>query len=672
MNPLLRSLRTASASGASGSMHAYNLGRFGYYLGQYPFINRIKSSGGFTNNPAGVTFDADGWPTLPANSSIQVNVAFVMSDNTGWFPPGNYKVVSTDGVRVQVPDSPGVTLNGTTGGLGLTTFTFTEVPDYTWSNVYIRITVSNATAAPIAMTNLSMHLVAHDARLAAGEVFDPDWLTAHAGARILRNQDWIGSDDANTTYAHVKAFSDFGSQNESKAYYGVGLTPMSIHVKAAKAVGADLWIQLPTGANFTWFDWAADGVMTSMMQQPSGYFAAAPHRYPEGTALGMPTNNDPPVQLAPLQKVGWLTAPVLYYVHVIDATHFTVSTTPGGAVIVPTNGATNVVAAGYNATWTPYTNHDRETDMWRPMIQACFNADPSVRLWVEYSNEVWNPGYVQTGYCQWVDAYHSGQYYPATMFSGSGNGGLAYGYAWACLRAWKLAESIYPPASITRLFAQFTAGSTAKPLTIIDTTGALALGQSIGQIMQSTAARSAFAVAPYLTPTSNDGYSFGGFNAPKIYQENGNTSVIPDSYWTACFEGKTSAANGVGIIAAVDWMTACRAQVDAYAPSVDMVCYEWGQQNVSSGWVSWNGAPDISVANALAIARSFDAWLNGPGGLALYKNGYARTLAPFRVKQICHYWNLGAYGYSETFMQMWQLQIKPLVDTPRSAWFRSI
>lgn len=667
MNPLIPVLRASGAPNTppvTGLVHAYNPGRIGAFFNGYnlyPFINLVK--GGLFQHPTGgITGTGDEWPIIPAGGSIDYLIMATLNPNGGYFPPGAYKIKSTSGLTLTPPGGTGVTASSGPA-VGLVTFTFTDPGFPAIGTVALVIHISNSTGGTLTLTDLVCCLASEEALLTSGEIFKPDFLATHAGASVLRVKDWMFQDEL-WYNLNRKVFADYGLQSETKPSFvtnnlGQGIAiPFSIMIKLCKKIGADCWLTLPSSGGTFW-TWAVDGTITAVDRAPYGDFPKA-HRFANGTKVGLPgfSYSGPlATALAPIQS---LHDHAPYFVVNSTTNTFQVSLTLGGTPIVPSSGLplTDIGATGFQ-TWVACDTWNRYTDLWAPMIQKCHDTDSTVRLWIEYGNEVWNGGYFNTPYCQFIDFLNSGSTDFATI--------LGDGYAYASMKAWATAEAIYTPSSITRVFGMFTAGVTAKPLNNYIDPGIIHAGWTIGQILASTPTRSMCVLAPYMSPDIN-GHTFSNVTPEYLYQINGNSLTFSDSFWHSLFEGAPY-PTGIGFQAAEVWMAQCKADRDAHAPGVPFSMYEWGHQVAFGG----GGTAVLTDDQKLQVYTSFKGYIDGPGGLALYQEGYSRLSLPFAVAHIAHYWSAG--GYTPVpgggGLQYWGLQNTP-IDTPRSAWFRSL
>lgn len=628
-----------------GPIHGYVLGKLSYFDGNYPFIDRVKSGTGFNAGNGTRVFDAKGWLTkLGPGAHAQMFVA----GGASWFPPGDYKVISTSKATLSVNWSKGIT--NVVNGVGLCTFTVTDLGDADiWHDFSLYLNCVNSTGADIAIADLKCHLVSHQALLDAGEIFEPDYLKGLQGAKALRFVEWLGQNfpGGNPVDGFWK-FSDYGVQDEDKTNYlpiaGSGGPCISIFMKLCKRIGARPWLNIGNAGNVALCIYtAADNRL-----RPTAWLAGK-NRFADGVGLRLGTPSNPAAFSAPFNPQA-----ATYYVVNRDAASFQLSATIGGPPVTIASADLDIAKMNF-AEWAQVTDLDEHNDMFLPFAQACFAADPEALPLVEYSNEVWNSGY---------GIYPYNYYINCGVRLGSGH--ASSGYLWQALKCFKAFEQVYPPEQVGRVVAWFTGilqgylAMTAKGqgLNFRDP-GVFDATKTFGQILLQAPERCHYAVAAYVNLDDGAGHSGpGGYTAAVAYAANGNSTRYGDAFWDSQFERSIAynADHKQG------GMTAIRKSLARYLPGVKLCFYEWGQQ------AFWGGLP--ADAKWKTTADSLSAYLESNAGRAMYERAWARDIAPYDLDIVNFYNSEGSRAHTTTAYSHWGIRNRN-TDNPASMWFRT-
>ena len=634
-----------AAAPPRGPIHSYVLGKLSYFDGNYPFIDRVKSGTGFNAGNGTRVFDAKGWlTTLGPGAHAQMLVAA----GAAWFPPGDYKIVSTSKATLSLGNSPG--LANVKGGVGLCTFTVTDLGSAAaWQTFGLYLNCVNGTSSNIAVTDLKCYLVKHQALLDAGEIFEPDYLQGLQGAKVLRFCEWLGQNfPGGNPVDGLWKFSEYGLQDEDKTNYlpiaGSGGPCISIFMKLCKKIGARPWVNIGNAGNVALCTYtAADNRL-----RPTAWLTGR-NRFANGVGLRLATPSNAAGFTPPFNPQA-----TTYYVVNGDGASFQLSATVGGPPI--TIATTNLDVGGMNfAEWAQVTELDEHGDMFLPFAKACFAADPEARPLVEYSNEVWNSGY---------GIYPYNYYINARVRLGSGY--ASTGYLWQALKCFKAFEEVYPPAQVGRVVAWFT-GTLQGYLAMTDRgqglnfpdPGVFDKTKTFGEILLQAPERCHYAVAAYLNLDDGAGHSGpGAYTAAVAYAANGNSTTYSDAFWDSQF-ARSIAYNAEHKMAG---MTAIRASVDKYLPGVKLGFYEWGQQ------AFWGGL--AADPKWLATAASLSAYLESDAGRAMYERAWAKNIAPYDLDFVNFYDSEGSRAVTATSFSHWGIR-NDNVDNAVSTWFRT-
>ncbi len=212
---------------------------------QQPFLNIMKTARSWTGHvpgqwggwdhdrlAAGGYLDAQGWPTAipPEITGVTTLILTDLPENAGGVA-GRYVLTHAgDGDLKLEGRASNVTINGNT-----MEFDYAPGP----GGVLITITRTNP-ANPI--RNIVVVRQDRAADLAAGQIFNPDWLARIQGVRGIRFMDWMLTNDS--TLASVAD----RPKPDDYTYARVGV-PVEIMVALANELNADPWFTIPHLAN---------------------------------------------------------------------------------------------------------------------------------------------------------------------------------------------------------------------------------------------------------------------------------------------------------------------------------------------------------------------------------------------------------------------------------------
>jgi hypothetical protein len=238
---------TANMNSPLGS----NLQGVSYYSSEMPFLNAFATGGSWlTNGPTYDTgeeqylqLDANGYPTTltasaadPNKPQLFTNVQMLMYYNmpktaNGYYPSGNYIVLYDGAGTIKygldaklVSSSPGRDIiNVANAVYGISFIISATDPAHTGN--YIR--------------NIRVVQAAYESSLAAGQMFNPAFLSAIQNFRIIRFMDWLETN--NNTLVNWA-----NRPVPTNAFWGLGNgVPIEVAVNLANAVSADAWLNVP-------------------------------------------------------------------------------------------------------------------------------------------------------------------------------------------------------------------------------------------------------------------------------------------------------------------------------------------------------------------------------------------------------------------------------------------
>lgn len=259
----------AATSANAKSPLGMNLIEMNYYNPEQPFLNIFKTSGATKSTPTG-------WLTHSATSYDTGEAAYLQLDANGY--PTTLKASSADPHSPQLFTSVGVLLerdlpnaNAGTGlpyrsghyvvlydGQGTLEYGFDaalvssspgrdviNVKTPSNGGIDLRITATDPNHTGKYIRNIRLVKAEEESLLAAGNVFEPSFLSLLQNFHVLRAVQWLDVDNAGgslTNWADRPAPNDagWGSNN------GV---PLETVLQLCNSVGADCWLNVPHKAN---------------------------------------------------------------------------------------------------------------------------------------------------------------------------------------------------------------------------------------------------------------------------------------------------------------------------------------------------------------------------------------------------------------------------------------
>jgi hypothetical protein len=234
---------------------ALNLGPFSYFQ-SLPFINLQHSSDPrwFTSggSPTTTYVGSDFWLTGFANGTNYYCI-LRQGSSRNYIRTGSYVMKWTHqaGLAVTIDGDPGVT-NRLLVSNGRYTF---DIDDPQLA--LLRFRVVNTSGGAINVNDIKICYAAHEGRMDAGELFDPDYLAA-VRCSLIRFMDWSF---AKSTTLVPAAYADWRTESfRSWAAHDVNNTfPGTVIGKLGTALECDIQVNAPTGATDAAMEsWLAD------------------------------------------------------------------------------------------------------------------------------------------------------------------------------------------------------------------------------------------------------------------------------------------------------------------------------------------------------------------------------------------------------------------------------
>jgi hypothetical protein len=621
-----------------------NVAAVSYYQNIYPFVDVVKNTGpggpgaNYTYNSSTRWIDA-----LIPGATWELVLALNMDADYGYFPPGNYKVVSTSGAVINMAASPGISVTST--GVNLCLFTATTLPG-SWDTLNARIQLTNSTGGNINIHDCYCCLVSEESRLLADpDAFKQDYLNFHSRARMLRFMDWMAT--INNPYSTL---AEYGLQTNARRCYATdypSLPPWRIAAKLCHEIGCDLWICLPMGnkCRAMSFTGATTSVFTGYNEQAST--TVEPHQLVNGERI-MFTNKLSgyyPTQMAPFADN------TVYYVVNATSTTFQLSATSGGSPILSSTGINcGTIYDGGDAT---YGSIDSDyTGFYTAVANEIYAHYPSLTVWVECGNENWSFT---------NDSWH--QMGSSISYTATGSVGQRGANSWQMLKAWAAFESVFPPSQVRRIFAwQLSAnvGDLDPGFFSFVDPGIISAGQTFGQIISASLTRSFYAVAPYMTPRDSHGVTNPSFD--QMYADNGNTNTVSLSYFNTVMGNALS-------------------DTEAY---VSTTCQDarnnianWVIVNYEGGFQTYNLGGNAVNANPRTMTAAFLTHLNSADGQAWYQSWYNYCIAPGGphggFQMMNQYYDLGGTLTLGNYFYAWGLKPNQgAADNARSLYVQGL
>jgi len=606
---------------------AVNAGTIRYYGGNYPFIDIMKIAAPDTTPISGTfTNRTDLWiDTLSAGGSFRWTVVTGLTDQS-YFPPGDYKIVSTSSATISL-DLIGTGITNVVTGVGTCTFTVTAPA--AWSGFRLFVKMTNNTGGAINIHDCYICLASEEASLLSGSIFKSQYLSDISRVKAIRFMDW-GAGNNNSASAISQYSSTLVETKRSYATPGVPV-PYTIMTKLAKAVGAAVWITMPPCSKENAFTYTA---ATSTFTSSDNSGTPVNHNLSNGERVMYYGYNNGNTRALPL------TFGSISYVINATATTYQLAATAGGPAISLTVGANSVPSDFSYSTMASLDTQAARNTMATAIATDIFNTWPDAIVFPEGPNETWNSGFNQYRYAQWAGAYLATgvtQNWPA-------------GYAWQCLQIWAAFEAVFPAAQVIRILAGQAAGFTGAGIAFeyVDP-GFISAGQKVKALMPT--ARSCYAIAPYVIGVGPSGTQRPSPSA--IVADNGGSTTIPDSYWLNAFTK--------GLTQATGWVTSSVSGAQGKVPSLPVVWYEGGYDWFFSG----------NDANGGVVGLQLKNWVDSNASATLYSQMYQTLCVTPGLKLITQYWDYGNYTFSNTFWQFWSLK-STAAATPRSTFYQGI
>jgi len=211
-----------------------NLAPVQYYGTEFPFIDRMKTSGGWGAYGLPISLDAQGNPTaIP--TGVNLVQTLVALDPVSAPMTDVYELTWSGTATFQVP---GTTVISSQPGKLVFQYTNTTT---TMANIVIR---SISATDPVH----DIHLVREDqvADFQHGEIFNSDFLAQASNWQTLRFMDWENINNTTITSWDQRAHLDDASWSISGNSSGV---PIEAMIQLANEAHTDMWFNVPTQAD---------------------------------------------------------------------------------------------------------------------------------------------------------------------------------------------------------------------------------------------------------------------------------------------------------------------------------------------------------------------------------------------------------------------------------------
>lgn len=609
-----------------------NLGGVSYYSSTYPWINLVRSGGGWTSAnwpPRSVAQDSNGWLTaLPPTDSVKLTIAMVLNNQYSHLRSGNYKVKSASGATLGVEKSsgPGIT-NRSTPVVNQATFTIAPATNENYRENYLLfISVTNNTTSPIDVNDLAVYHVDDEADHLAGKLYQAAFKADLANQAVIRILDWTR---ANVSNDGVNVSNAADLPTEAKRSWAEGNAPYSVtgklinEIKAAYP-SADPWLHVTTVPGYSNFLYSmnagADTITTRVVV--NGVETVVNHGFTNGTPVMFYGFN---------ASVGGLTKGAVYYVRDATQSTFKVAASPGASAVDIT--ADLALDWGYHVDRTDVDTQALQNAIFRQLYAAA----PSIKIKVEFSNEPWNSGFPQFHWLQWIGAHKAGT-----------QANTPKGYAWASLVAWKAAENAgYTRAQVKRVLNGQAVyfGNMAGMFDYVDP-GVLSAGTAVKDLADE------YSIAPYIFPRN----SAGGADLSVQDMINQGLHTGSDADWTTVMT--------IGVTGMASSVASTKTSLAAKRAGLVLSSYEGGHH------VFHWGAP---IANADALGVRFKQWLDSPAGLAWAQDYRQRVFIDNSVVDMVWFTGGGTWTSESYGTQQWGMKRGTHApDTQISKWFKSL
>jgi putative lipoic acid-binding regulatory protein len=612
-------VQRVAASDADGlpALPAINLARGEYYNSVYPFTDLVRSSSvGWNPN---TWTDRDGWlKGLPPGKEAFLWVALHLDAVHGMFLPGDYVISSSSDATLSLVTLSRDMVDNVRAGVGRAAFTVKPSSEGNYAKLSVGIKCRNDTAQPIDVNQLSLHHAAHLNQGRAASTFHPAWMASNRGVSLIRTMDWSATNHSPMTSS--ERLPALSSRSWSKA------VPYAVHARAAAALNADLWLSVPHGGqNLRYTCSAATGKFTTFASDG----APLAHDFAEG---------GPIVFVDYSQGRASLPAPLEYgrTYHAVNCQgpDFQVAERPTRA---PLALQADVSARNYSRVSSALGAEGLSRLYEAIARQVASELPAGRRVYVEYSNEVWNQAFTQANFArQYLAGLGTSPDVPAS------------GYAVGSLLAWRAFEQVLGRERVQRVFCAQAAWfeNLAPALDYVDG-GWLAKGETIARLAD------VYAIAPYVMPRDERGraYSVNSILAAGAASWGG-------AQWDAAFDRHIAALAG-SVASHLD-------KVRARRRGLLFTSYECGQHFAESV------PKEADPAQVQALHRSYLQYLDGAAGAAMYKRYYQRVFVDNGLRHFTHFTDAGGYS-SQWRLQQWGLKPSHLsVDNARGAFFKTL
>jgi hypothetical protein len=413
-----------------------------YYGGIYPFINLVRISVEAWDAPGPIYTNSTGWlQAVPPNNTIQLRVVFALSSTTGYFPPGNYRVQTKQGMYCTVSASADLTvtqqgINSGTQSLRDALFTVADKGTSGIYQVVLSVQVTNPLGSGTNMdcTDLYIGLDSSLASYNAGEIFAPAFLSDFTNVRAIKFSDWtfLNEGGANYFYQYSQLAKEANRTWAKMSAANPGV-PYSVCAKLCKKLGCVHWFCVPI---------CYDGPYCISAVAATDVISVVNDA---GTPASVPWTTDQPVVFWDYEMRGSPQPPPLlwatkYFWQPLTSSTGKVSATAGGSPI------------NITADWAfNYLDVRRISPLYDPatfyaaIVNEIYNADPHGYVIGQIGLEPWNYGYY-FNQMQGIMTVNAG------TAPSSGNAG--YGLAWQSERLWQAIETVFPRTHYVRSIEQ--------------------------------------------------------------------------------------------------------------------------------------------------------------------------------------------------------------------------
>ena len=480
------------------------------YTDKTQFLNLMRSAGdgatetGIWEGSGAAFVDANGWPSaVPSGLVVGKRVKYFPNDLTPQpnFRTGRYVFTWAGNFGAVV------------SGLGISNIVTTanrvefdaSSPSFV-SGVFIRVDLTSL-ANGATLTTCAMFEKAKEALVNAGELFDPDFLTMIAGAKTLRFMEWgrtNGFTNQVAPLAPPRRVSDVPTEATCSWWPRV---PPTVWAKLCAKLGVDMWANVPHGGEALTYsvNTATDRVITD-----------AANIYAEGSQVIFFAQVPP----APL------VANTAYFARNIAGNSFQVFAAASGGSPIDLTG---VSAGGYVTG-----SYNRNAIYAAIAAQIASVSAFTGKVYVEYSNEVWNFGFLHAA---WLIGPGS---MGLTIVDGAGNptapnivASAACAYAQESVRAWSAFESAIGRGRTVRTLAGQAGDFTGRIQNSIQYTD-IASGQQVKNLVDC------YSPTAYFYQQANNGFTLAQMSE-KLQAER-KDYLQNDAWWTTYFNASVDTA----------------------------------------------------------------------------------------------------------------------------------